>query len=88
MWLGCDGTVRDYNYDIYPWTSIKLKLGLAESENVKRYGSSEPPLLDPKNIRVPLKIYYTDGDDFVPPQVNKYPSIQTMLFVLTYSLFI
>ncbi|XP_022688816.1 gastric triacylglycerol lipase-like isoform X1 [Varroa jacobsoni] len=63
---GCDGSVRDYDYDQGALTSLLISLGWKESMNVKKYGTPEPPLLDAKNIQVPIKIYYSDGDDFVP----------------------
>ncbi|OQR73761.1 lipase 1-like [Tropilaelaps mercedesae] len=63
---GCDGSVREFDYDQGPLTSLLISLGLKESTNMKKYGSLEPPLLDPRNIRVPVKLYYSDGDDFVP----------------------
>lgn len=66
---GCDGSVREFDYDQGPLTSLLIALGFKESNNVKQYGSAVPPLLDPKNIQVPVKLYYSDGDDFVPEEV-------------------
>lgn len=67
---GCDGLVREFNYDMGPITASLVAFGLKESMNMKVYGSPQPPLQNPENIRVPIKLYYSDGDDFTPEAVS------------------
>lgn len=71
---GCDGSVRDYNFDITWPQYIKGKLGFSLKGNLEHYGTKDPPLIDPKNIRVPIKMYYSTGDELAPPKVSRLPS--------------
>lgn len=58
----------DYDYGLIP--RLLTRLGLRASKNLKTYGSIEAPLLDAKNIKVDLKMYYADGDVLVPSKVS------------------
>lgn len=39
-------------------------------KNMERYGQSEPPNYNLKNITVPVSLYYGMGDLIVSPEVN------------------
>lgn len=74
----CDGSVREFDYDHGLLTRLLLHFNLTTSRNMERYGTEKPPILDPKRIRIPIKMYYSDGDDLVPVQVNLVPSKDTL----------
>ncbi|XP_022702029.1 gastric triacylglycerol lipase-like isoform X3 [Varroa jacobsoni] len=42
--------------------------GDAKKLNPEMYnGQTEPPILDPQNIHVPIKLYWSEGDRYAPP---------------------
>ncbi|XP_018495072.2 uncharacterized protein LOC100906938 [Galendromus occidentalis] len=64
--FGCDGNMREFDYDHGLIPRLLMKLGLRSSKNLEKYGTTEPPILDAKNIDIDLKMYYSDGDILVP----------------------
>ena len=68
----CDGSAHDFDYDHGPLTKLLIRLGLKESKNLRVYGSVEPPRLDAKNIRIPIKLYYSVGDNLSTEKVSDF----------------
>ena len=52
------GTFSHYRYD-------------DEAENMKRYGTPQPPPYDLSKVKAPVAIWYGENDWLVPPEVSK-----------------
>lgn len=66
---GCDGLLRDYDYDFGATTEFLMWLGLKGSRNVEVYGTREPPVMEIEKFSFPVKVYYSDGDLIMPKDV-------------------
>ncbi|XP_003737592.1 lipase member J-like [Galendromus occidentalis] len=68
--------VREYDYDrsavsrsTYGGNFFWNVFGETKRINPQMYdGSLEPPIMDPNNIHIPIKLYWSDGDRYAPPQ--------------------
>ena len=66
---GCDGYLRDYDYDLGMTTQGLMSLGLRGSRNMEVYGTPNPPIVDIEGFRFPIKFYYSEGDEWVTKEV-------------------
>ena len=62
--------MREFDHDYSLLARLLIKLGLRESKNLEAYGTPEPPVLDAKNIKLDLKLYYSDGDTLIKEKAS------------------
>ena len=62
--------MKEFDHDFGILPRLLTKLGLRSSRNLQVYGTTEPPVFDPKNIKVDVKLYYSIGDPYVPEKAS------------------
>lgn len=63
-----DGNVYEFDYDDEDFISSPTSPYVRTNQGT--YGSKRPPALSVENIRVPVKVYYSEGDTLIPPSVS------------------
>ena len=66
---GCDGYLREFDYDFGMTTQLLMRLGLRGSRNMEVYGTPDPPIVEIEGFRFPIKFYYSEGDGLTTKEV-------------------